>query len=109
MEEVALRLLSQTASNPTDAANNNTGSGPIPTTASDAIVSSLVPSLDNLGEDADGGPSTAGGVEDRDAEMEDELADGLATVDALSDYDIEVTKEGEAINEYLAMLDSASK
>ncbi|KAG6511264.1 hypothetical protein ZIOFF_029321 [Zingiber officinale] len=41
----------------------------------------------------------------RDKAMEDELANDL-TGDALADYDIEVTKEGEAIAEYLARLDS---
>ncbi|PON68522.1 Translation elongation factor [Parasponia andersonii] len=104
MEEITHQLLSQSASNPADSANNNTGSGPIPT---DAIASSSVPFLDNLGEE-DGGPSTAG-EEECDAEMEDEIADGLANIDAMSDYDIEATKEGEAINEYLALLDSAGK
>ncbi|CAL9771991.1 unnamed protein product [Musa acuminata subsp. burmannicoides] len=41
----------------------------------------------------------------RDEVMEDELAKEL-TGDPLVDYDIEVTKEGEAIAEYLALLDS---
>ncbi|CAL9102521.1 unnamed protein product [Musa textilis] len=41
----------------------------------------------------------------RDEVMEDELAKKL-TGDPLVDYDIEVTKEGEAIAEYLALLDS---
>ncbi|KAF4346871.1 hypothetical protein G4B88_018410 [Cannabis sativa] len=114
VEEAMLRLLSQqqSASNPTDdAANNNTESAPIPPAASDAVASSSVPLTDDIVEEEEdnGGSSTAGKVEDRDEEMEDVLADGLAKVDALSDYDIEVTKEGEAINEYLAMLDSAGK
>ncbi|CAN1263225.1 NEDD8 ultimate buster 1 [Linum perenne] len=43
----------------------------------------------------------------RDAEMEDEIADEVAKRDALSDYDNDVTIEGEAINEYLALLDSS--
>ncbi|XP_042055794.1 NEDD8 ultimate buster 1-like isoform X1 [Salvia splendens] len=46
-------------------------------------------------------------VEERDVEMEDELTVELGTSDAYSDYDIEVTKEGEAINEYLALISSA--
>ncbi|KAG6431539.1 hypothetical protein SASPL_109618 [Salvia splendens] len=46
-------------------------------------------------------------VEERDVEMEDELTGELGTADAYSDYDIEVTKEGEAINEYLALISSA--
>ncbi|XP_041996775.1 NEDD8 ultimate buster 1-like [Salvia splendens] len=46
-------------------------------------------------------------VEERDVEMEDELTGELGNADAYSDYDIEVTKEGEAINEYLALISSA--
>ncbi|CAI0629510.1 unnamed protein product [Linum tenue] len=51
-------------------------------------------------------PADASFSESRDVEMEDEIADELARTDALSDYDIDVTREGEAINEYLALLDS---
>lgn len=51
------------------------------------------------------GPSTE--PDERDAEMEEELTKELYKADALSDYDIEVTREGEAINEYLALLASA--
>lgn len=43
-------------------------------------------------------------MNDRDVEMEDEIAHDLAQADALSDYDIDVTKEGEAIEEYLVLL-----
>lgn len=50
------------------------------------------------------GPSTVG--EDRDSEMEGELARELNGASAVSDYDMDVTKEGEAISEYLALLDS---
>lgn len=45
--------------------------------------------------------------EERDMEMEDELTEELQNADAYSDYDIEVIKEGEAINEYMALLNSA--
>ncbi|KAL6577281.1 hypothetical protein OROMI_011557 [Orobanche minor] len=45
--------------------------------------------------------------EERDLEMEDELTGELENADAYSDYDLEVTKEGEAIHEYLALLSSA--
>ncbi|KAL2479526.1 ubiquitin-associated (UBA)/TS-N domain-containing protein [Abeliophyllum distichum] len=55
-------------------------------------------------EEVGGGPSTQKEVEDRDAEMEDELTGELLKGDAYSDYDIDVTLEGEAINEYLAKL-----
>ncbi|XP_057968287.1 uncharacterized protein LOC131157874 [Malania oleifera] len=58
-------------------------------------------------EDSVGGSSSANDAEERDVEMEDEIAKELRQGDALSDYDIEVTKEGEALNEYLALLASA--
>ncbi|CAM8963172.1 unnamed protein product [Rhodiola kirilowii] len=50
------------------------------------------------------GSSQANGAQERDEEMEDLLARELQTTDALSDYDIELTQEGEAINEYLSLL-----
>ncbi|KAK9715138.1 hypothetical protein RND81_06G145600 [Saponaria officinalis] len=46
-------------------------------------------------------------VDERDVEIEDELAHALGGKDAFSDYDIDITKEAEALNEYLALLDSA--
>lgn len=106
MEQVLHQLLSENAGNPTNAASNN-----IPTDAANDIANSLVSMLNNnVDQNGEvGGPSTAGEVGERDAEMEDELAGELAEGDALSDYDLEVTKEGEAINEYLALLDSAGK
>ncbi|KAL5697827.1 hypothetical protein ACHQM5_028938 [Ranunculus cassubicifolius] len=51
-------------------------------------------------------PTSSTGVIARDVEMEDELA-GDITGDAFSDYDIEVAEEGQAIAEYLALLDSS--
>lgn len=106
MEQVLHQLLSENAGNPTNAASNI-----IPTDAANDIANSLVSMLNNnVDQNGEvGGPSTAGEVGERDAEMEDELAGELAEGDALSDYDLEVTKEGEAINEYLALLDSAGK
>ena len=56
-----------------------------------------------------GGSSSAKKGEERDLEMEDELAEDLRNGDAFSDYDMEVTKEGEAINEYLTLLASADQ
>uniref|UniRef100_A0A0D9WA95 UBA domain-containing protein n=1 Tax=Leersia perrieri TaxID=77586 RepID=A0A0D9WA95_9ORYZ len=44
----------------------------------------------------------------RDVAMEHELANEL-TGNALDDYDIDVSKEGQAISEYLSLLDSAAK
>uniref|UniRef100_A0A7N0UID3 NEDD8 ultimate buster 1 n=1 Tax=Kalanchoe fedtschenkoi TaxID=63787 RepID=A0A7N0UID3_KALFE len=58
----------------------------------------------NNEEAAESSSQANGGGEERDEEMEDLLARELQTTDALSDYDIEVTQEGEAINEYLALL-----
>lgn len=102
------QLLSESSSSNT--ADNNIQSEAMHTDAGNNIANSSVSALTDLGENEDvGGPSTAAGVEDRDAEMEDELADELANADAISDYDIEITKEGEAISEYLALLDSAGK
>ncbi|KAJ6992517.1 NEDD8 ultimate buster 1-like isoform X1 [Populus alba x Populus x berolinensis] len=66
------------------------------------------PAVENLSPDTLGidnsneGPS----AEQRDLEMEDEIADELTRGDALSDYNIDVTREGDSINEYLALLDS---
>ncbi|PHU11273.1 hypothetical protein BC332_18203 [Capsicum chinense] len=57
---------------------------------------------------SDGGPSNSK-VETRDIEMEDEITGELLKGDAYSDYDIEVTEEGEAINEYLALVTSGGK
>ena len=110
MEQVMQQLLSQF--NPVDGANNAAASEPIPAIAANDAASSSAPFLDTFVEDEDdeGAPSTEPIVEEeRDLEMEDELADELARVDALTDYDIDVTREGEAIHEYLALLDSADK
>nr|XP_004242723.1 NEDD8 ultimate buster 1 [Solanum lycopersicum] len=57
----------------------------------------------NAGSSSNGGPSQ-NKVETRDVEMEDEITGELLKGDAYSDYDIEVTEEGEAINEYLALV-----
>jgi len=57
------------------------------------------------GDEAVDGPSRV--KIERDVEMENELTGGLQSTDAFSDYDMDVTKEGEAISVYLAMLASA--
>ncbi|KAG8485829.1 hypothetical protein CXB51_019171 [Gossypium anomalum] len=90
MEQTMSRLLSEF--DPLQAFDANSSGNP----ASEAS---------NLNPDSVEGPSTAD--EERDVEMEDELARDIGKADALSDYDIEVTKEGEAIQEYLALLASA--
>lgn len=102
IEQVMQQLLTETASSHTDStANNNIQSEAIPAVAANDVANSSANDV--------GGPSTAGEVEDRDAEMEDELAGEVANADAMSDYDIEITQEGEAVNEYLALLNSAGK
>jgi len=69
-----------------------------------------VPYSDPAGESGDAeteSPSSSHEAEERDVEMEGELTEELGRGDAFSDYDIDVTKEGEALSEYLALLDSA--
>lgn len=107
VEEALPRLL-QTITNPTVAAENNAGTADNDRGTSnltpDALLERLNPDI-LTNDDTVGGPS-ASEIGQRDVEMEDEIKEELATGDALSDYDIEVTNEGEAINEYLAFLDS---
>lgn len=56
-------------------------------------------------EDENGSPSNKKEEEQkRDVEMEDEITAELQSRGAFSDYEIDVTKEGEAINEYLTLL-----
>lgn len=80
---------------------------------SNVIPSGSMPDEASLGSWSEvgdaGGSSSAKKGEERDLEMEDELAEDLRNGDAFSDYDIEVTKEGEAINEYLTLLASADQ
>ncbi|VFQ87984.1 unnamed protein product [Cuscuta campestris] len=65
---------------------------------------------DDLEEDAFGDQSETGLVQEetRDVEMERELTEELLKGDAYSDYDLELTKEGEAIAQYLTLLTSSS-
>ncbi|KAL6200027.1 hypothetical protein ACLB2K_029809 [Fragaria x ananassa] len=118
MEEVVRLLLSGQALNPTNgvtqseaistASADNNGQ----TDAASDIANSLTLMLENQ-NGQDGGsrhasePGGSSSASERDSEMENELAEELAQQDALSDYDLEVTKEGEAIGEYLALLDLA--
>ncbi|KAL6555122.1 hypothetical protein OROGR_006380 [Orobanche gracilis] len=53
-----------------------------------------------------GGPSGQTVCQERDVEMEDLLTEELYNADAYSDYDIQVTKEGDALAQYLALLNS---
>lgn len=60
-------------------------------------------------ETSNGATSGLSEIEARDIEMEDELTEDLQDQDAFSDYDFELTKEGEAIDKYLALLDAADE
>ncbi|KAK9098533.1 hypothetical protein Syun_025578 [Stephania yunnanensis] len=79
--------------------------------AGDVIATTSAPAVSNGAPneqtevDAIAGPSEREIAFVRDVEMEDEIAQEL-TGDPFADYDIEVTKEGEAIIEYLALLES---
>ncbi|XVE98437.1 hypothetical protein REPUB_Repub03eG0106400 [Reevesia pubescens] len=96
MEQTMSQLLSDSEPVPTIVANSNGNPASEPNNVNPDSLNN-----NNTVE----GPSTAA-KEERDAEMEDELARDIESADALSDYDIEVTKEGEAINEYLTLLAS---
>lgn len=109
-EEQALNyLVGQPNQNAANAVGGANPSVPQPDTHG---TNSLGADLDDGGSNAEGsggGPSSQNDppIEERDMEMEDELTEELQNADAYSDYDIEVTKEGEAVNEYLALLNSA--
>ncbi|KAE9604557.1 hypothetical protein Lal_00010829 [Lupinus albus] len=75
------------------------------TTAPQDGASSSATLPDNVSADI---PDLMHNVEGRDVEMEEELSEDIANADALDDYDIEVNIEGEAITEYLNLVDSAS-
>ncbi|KAJ4842883.1 hypothetical protein Tsubulata_013836 [Turnera subulata] len=113
--EHVMQLLTQPGTNPTVGASNSPTVPPAAGDNGDTSTTDLAPaddlleslSSDVLSDDDAGGPSNSA-TEERDVEMEDEIAEELLRADGLSDYDIEVTKEGEAINQYLALLDSAS-
>jgi len=97
---VLLRLTAQPGIEPnTDSTGTSNGGA-----TSSAPLPNNVNSDDHL--------NTTDEVEDskteRDKEMEDELSADIAKADALADYDIEVNVEGEAITEYLALLQTAS-
>ncbi|OMO61693.1 hypothetical protein COLO4_33364 [Corchorus olitorius] len=98
MEDTMSRLLSGSEPRPTTEANSNENPASEPNNVNPDSLSN------NYTVE---GPSTSR-EEDRDVEMEDELAREIEDGDALSDYDIEVTKEGEAIKEYLTLLASTN-
>ncbi|KAL1326275.1 NEDD8 ultimate buster 1 isoform X3 [Arachis ipaensis] len=84
----------------------------IQTAAPDGSASSSAPLPHNVSEmleqinDVED-PSDLSKAEERDVEMEDELSAVIVKTDALADYDIEVNIEGEAITEYLALIEAA--
>ncbi|KOM40070.1 hypothetical protein LR48_Vigan04g026800 [Vigna angularis] len=104
VEQVLLRLTEQPGIEPTSASiNTHSTAGP----NGGASSSAPLPNNDN----SDDNINTTNEVEDsktqRDKEMEDELSADIAKADALADYDIEVNVEGEAITQYLALVESA--
>ncbi|KAJ6331939.1 hypothetical protein OIU76_010339 [Salix suchowensis] len=113
LEQVMHQLLTHPRADPIAAADNssnthdssaNDNASTPGSTPADAVLENLSP--DTVGIDNSNEGPSATEIEQRDLEMEDEIADELARGDAISDYNIDVTQEGEAINEYLALLDS---
>ena len=107
-EDAALNHLLSLHNNPNGSAaassNPANPANPVPNISGENAPGSH-PSVESHTSDASNGEtSTLYQEEERDVEMEDELTEELQRGDALSDYDIEVTKEGEAINEYLALI-----
>ncbi|KAG5226039.1 NEDD8 ultimate buster [Salix suchowensis] len=105
LEQAMHQLLAHPRADTTVDAENSANASAPDSTPTDLAPDNLDPDaldIDHINE----GPSAAE-LEQRDVAMEGEIADELARGDALSDYDIEVAKEGEAINEYLALLVSA--
>ncbi|CAJ2661895.1 unnamed protein product [Trifolium pratense] len=104
LEEVLQRLTAQPLAENMQPQVNSTAasdgggssSNPLPETASSGIVD-LMNEVEDLNE-----------IDERDVEMEDELSADIANGDAFTDYDIEVNIEGEAITEYLSMVETAA-
>ncbi|KAL3532263.1 hypothetical protein ACH5RR_005784 [Cinchona calisaya] len=101
-EEALNHLIGQPNENAAteDVGNHGLGAAGGSGNSSDTITTSSA-------EASNEGPSNHKEDEQRDVDMEDELTHGLQNADAFSDYDVDVTKEGEAINEYLTLLYSA--
>ncbi|XP_061350791.1 uncharacterized protein LOC133295902 [Gastrolobium bilobum] len=96
-EEVMQRLIAQPDANSTAASNDSANSSAV------NVSSDTVGLIDDVQ-----GPSHLSKAEERDVEMEDELSADIAKSDSLTDYDIEVNIEGEAITEYLSLVESAA-
>ncbi|KAL6558373.1 hypothetical protein OROMI_018723 [Orobanche minor] len=83
--------------------------------AANRVSDTLAVATESLNVDVGGGSNAQGSGEgpswqtvcqERDVEMEDLLTEELYNADAYSDYDIQVTKEGDALAQYLALLNS---
>lgn len=107
IHQIMSQLLGQSGSNPTAAANNNASTSISMPNNGEPSSSINNENVEGDPDSNDEGTSAPGDVNERDVEMEDELANDL-TGDVFADYDIEVTKEGEAICEYLSLLDSVA-
>lgn len=110
-EDAALNHLLSLHNNPNGSAaavaNTANSSHPVPNVGEENVLGSQESVSSQTSNGTNGESSTLNQEEERDAEMEDELTEELQRGDALSDYDIEVTIEGEAINEYLGLINSA--
>lgn len=101
--EALNELLAQQGQPAPAAVNDIPSSDPTPSSTSEVRENTS----SNSADERESPSSSRGEGEERDFEMEDELVEELDRGDAFSDYDIDVTKEAEALNEYLALLDSA--
>ncbi|KAJ1436993.1 Ubiquitin-like domain superfamily [Sesbania bispinosa] len=104
-EQVVQRLTANPETDPTSSAENaqpQVNSTAAPHGSASSSAPSDIQDLMNEVED----PSDHSKAE-RDVEMEDELSADIAKADAFADYDIEVNIEGEAIIEYLSLIESA--
>ncbi|KMT02710.1 hypothetical protein BVRB_8g192990 [Beta vulgaris subsp. vulgaris] len=101
--EALNELLAQQGQPAPAAVNDIPSSDPTPSSTSEVRENTS----SNSADERESPSSSRGEWEERDFEMEDELVEELDRGDAFSDYDIDVTKEAEALNEYLALLDSA--
>lgn len=104
MDEILTQLLSQLDPNSTAASSGATNLSSERNNSGNLNNNGIV---GGLSDDDDVAGSSTRRDETRDVEMEDEIAQEIENVDPWSDYDIEVTKEGDAIHEYLALLASA--
>ncbi|WJX25113.1 hypothetical protein P8452_14185 [Trifolium repens] len=105
LEEVLQRLTAQPLAENMQPQVNSTaasdGSGSSSSNPLPETVSSDIQDLVNEVEDHNK-------IDERDVEMEDELSADIANGDAFTDYDIEVNIEGDAITEYLSMIETVA-